>query len=82
MLKKSVLFLIAAALAGILAISLSPSATMHSQESRHVSIAPVVPAALVIEQSPQRKIVPYAAGQAVGKFSGTGDNSAGAWTQE
>jgi hypothetical protein len=55
---------------------------MHSQESRHVSIAPVVPAALVIEQSPQRKIVPYAAGQAVGKFSGTGDNSAGAWTQE
>jgi hypothetical protein len=80
MLKKLVLFSIAAALVGILAMS--PSATMHSQESRHVSIAAVVPAALVIEQSPQRKIVPYADGQAVGGFSGTGDNSAGGWTAE
>ena len=51
-------------------MSLSPAGTMHSQESRHVSIAAVVPAALVIEQSPQRKIVPYATGQALGEFGG------------
>ena len=84
MLKKSVLSAIAlcaaGALGGVLAVSLSAPVTMHSQECLHASKA-AVPAALVIEPSPQREIVPYAGETGAGEFIGTGDNSSGVWTR-